>query len=126
MNIIRKKYPKTHHASGIGNAYRHALWSSLIMVYCCKITSPNKALIWCKKITDLHEELFPNPPLERKMDTHNNKVGMDLFMSMLNGIHRQFFETSFIIEKLDAKVETAKLLSSLEEEFPNDFVYLDS
>lgn len=126
LKIIRKKYPKTHHESGVGNAYRHALWSSLILMYCCKITSSKKALAWCIKITDLHEELFPNPPLERKMDEHNNQVGIDIFMNMLKGVHRQFFETSFITEKLDAKVKSAKLITSLEDEFPIEFVYLDS
>ncbi|MFC6266890.1 DUF6973 domain-containing protein [Frigoriflavimonas asaccharolytica] len=110
--VLAKKYfPKTNSSDGIGNAFRHALWTSLILMYYCKISSPKKALKWCKKITDLHEELFPNEALQKQMDLHNNKVGMDLFMEMVPGIHRQFFESSFLIDELFKKVKTAKILT---------------
>ncbi len=36
-----------------------------------------------EKITQMHEDLFPNEPLQRKMDLHNNKVGRDYFMQLL-------------------------------------------
>lgn len=122
--IARKYFPETNSANGIGNAFRHGLWTCLIMMYCCKISSPRKSLDFCKKITDMHEELFPNEPLEQKMDLHNNQVGMDLFMEMLPGIHRQFFETSFFVDKLFEKTKTAKVLRSLEEDFEGELVYL--
>ena len=76
-------------------------------------------------MTDLHEELFPNEPLEKKMDLHNNQVGMDLFMEMLPGIHRQFFETGFIIDRLFEMLKTAKILTSLEENHGDHLVYLE-
>lgn len=122
--IARKYFPETNSANGIGNAFRHALWTCLIMMYCCKISSARKSLDFCKKITDLHEELFPNEPLEKKMDLHNNKVGMDLFMEMLEGIHRQFFETSFFVDKLFEKTKTAKILEKLNDDFAGELVYL--
>lgn len=123
--IIAKKYfPETNSSNGIGNAFRHALWTSLIMMYCCKISSPEKSFNWTKKVTDLHEELFPNEPLETKMDLHNNKIGLDLFMNMLQGIHRQFFETSFLIDKIFEKLKTAQILENLEDEFGDNLVYL--
>lgn len=122
--IAQKKYPKTSSSNGIGNAYRHALWTCLILMYCSKVSSPEKALEFCRKMTNLHEELFPNEPLEKKMDLHNNKVGMKLFMDLLPGIHRQFFETSFFDEKLSKKLETAKILRNLEDDFGDDLVYL--
>ena len=75
-------------------------------------------------MTDLHEELFPNEPLEKKMDLHNNQVGMDLFMEMLQGIHRQFFETNFLVDKILEKIKTAKILENLDDDFGNDLVYL--
>ena len=110
--VLAKHYfPKTNSSDGIGNAFRHALWTSLILMYCCKISSPEKTLKWCKKITDLHEELFPNELLQKRMDLHNNQVGMDLFMEMIPGIHRQFFETSFFVDALFKKVKTAKVLT---------------
>lgn len=124
--VIAKKYfPKTNSSDGIGNAYRHALWCCLIMMYCCKISSPKKSLEWCKKMTDMHEELFPNEPLETKMDLHNNEFGMNLFMEMLEGIHRQFFETNFFIDVLFEKTKTAKVLKSVDENPGNVLVYLN-
>ena len=125
FTLAEKFFPKTSATNGIGNAFRHALWSALIMMYCCKISSPQKALKFCKEMTDLHEELFPNEPLEKKMDLHNNQVGMDLFMEMLPGIHRQFFEKSFFIEALQKKTAKAKVLTSLEDHFEGELVYLD-
>lgn len=124
FSIALKYFPKTNATDGIGNAFRHALWCCLILMYCSKISSPEKSLKFCKRITDLHEELFPNEPLETKMDLHNNQVGMNLFMKMLEGIHRQFFETGFFIDQLLEKVKTAKVLKNLDEDFGDDLVYL--
>ena len=115
FKITNKKFPETHHKNGKGNAFRHALWCCLIMMYCCKISSPQKSLKWCKQITDLHEELFVNEQIARAMDLHNNQIGMNLFMTMLEGIHRQFFETLFFMEPLYEKSQEAKLISSIEE-----------
>lgn len=125
FTLAEKFFPKTSATNGIGNAFRHALWSALIMMYCCKISSPQKALKFCKEMTDLHEELFPNEPLEKKMDLHNNQVGMNLFMEMLPGIHRQFFEKKFIIDRLFEKIKTAKILTNLEENHGDHLVYLE-
>jgi len=123
--VIAKKYfPKSSSTNGIGNAFRHALWCCLIMMYCCKISSPQKALKWCKRMTDMHEELFPNQPLETKMDLHNNKMGMELFMEMLPGIHRQFFEKSFFINALFEKLKTAKIIENIDDDAGNELVYL--
>lgn len=123
--VLAKKYfPKTNSTDGVGNAFRHALWSCLIMMYCCKISSPKKSLEWCRKMTSLHEELFPNEPLQTKMDLHNNEVGIAIFMEMLQGIHRQFFETGFFIDILFEKTKTAKILENLKQDFGNELVYL--
>ena len=74
----------------------------------------------------MHEELFPNDPLETKMDLHNNNVGMDYFMSMVPGIHRQFFESSFFIKELQKRTENAVLIKSVEEEVePAQLIYLE-
>ncbi|WP_133439320.1 MULTISPECIES: hypothetical protein [Chryseobacterium] len=124
FSLAQKHFPKSHATNGEGNAFRHALWNCLILMYCCKISSPQKALQYCKEMTDLHEELFPNKPLETKMDLHNNQVGMDYFMELLPGVHRQFFETSFFVKGLIEKTKTAKVLNSLEDDFKGDLVYL--
>ncbi|MBB6371363.1 hypothetical protein HNP36_002439 [Chryseobacterium shigense] len=124
FTIAQKKYPETASNNGIGNAYRHALWCSFIMMYCCKVSSPQKALDFCKRITDMHEELFPNEPLETKMDLHNNKIGMDYFMELLPGIHRQFFEKGFFIDNLAKKMDDAKVLQNLDDDFAGHLVFL--
>ncbi|AZI33462.1 DUF6973 domain-containing protein [Kaistella carnis] len=126
FSLAQKHFPKTHSNNGEGNAFRHALWTCLILMYCCKISSPRKALDYCKKMTDMHEELFPNKPLETKMDLHNNQVGMDYFMELLTGIHRQFFETSFFVDELKNKTKAAKVLKSLDDDFPGSLVYLEN
>lgn len=73
----------------------------------------------------MHEELFPNEHLETKMDLHNNKFGMDYFMELLPGIHRQFFEKSFFIDSLEKKMADAKVLKNLDDDFEGYLVYLD-
>lgn len=124
-SIAQRKFPDTASTNGIGNSFRHALWCCFILMYCCKVSSPEKALDFCKRITDLHEELFPNKPLETKMDLHNNTIGMDYFMEMLEGVHRQFFEKSFFINGLEKKMKDAKVLKHTDDDFEGFLVYLD-
>lgn len=122
----KELYPDSNSNNGKGNAFRHAYWACLIMMYFCKISSANKSLKWCKKLTDLHEELFPNKPLETKMDKHNNKIGMDYFIDLLPGTHRQFFESSFFIEGLMEKTGKAILITSIDEEYDeSQLIYLE-
>lgn len=122
----KELYPETNSNNGKGNAFRHSYWCCLIMMYFCKVSSPEKSLKWCEKLTNMHEDLFPNKPLETKMDLHNNRVGMDYFMSLVPGIHRQFFESSFFIEELQKKTENAVLIRSVDEEVDeNQLIYLE-
>lgn len=123
--IAEKNYPRTHGTNGEGNAFRHALWNCLILMYCCKISSPQKSLQWTKEITDLHEELFPNEPLLKRMDLQNNQVGRDYFMKILPTIHRQFFETQFFVPPLKEMTENIILLTSLEQELGNELVQIE-
>ena len=111
FGIAQQIFPASASGNGVGNAFRHALWSALIISYGCKISSPQKAKHYCLKMTNLHEELFPNKPLEKQMDLHNNKIGIDLFFEMLPSIHRQFFETSFLVDALLAKTKTAIVIT---------------
>lgn len=122
--ISQKLFPISHSTDGQGNAFRHALWNCLILMYCCKISSPEKSFIWTEKITNLHEDLFPNEPLQRKMDLHNNKVGRDYFLQLLPTIHRQFFETSFFVDKLLELTKNVKLLENTDQEFGFELVKL--
>lgn len=122
----KELYPKSNSNSGVGNAFRHAYWCCLVMMYFCKVSSPEKSLKWCKKLTDMHEDLFPNKPLETKMDLHNNQLGMDYFMSLLPGVHRQFFESSFFIDDLQKKAKNARLITSVDDPVDrNVLIYLE-
>lgn len=126
FKTAKELYPKTNSNNGEGNAFRHAYWCCLIMMYFCKVSSPEKSLKWCKKLTDMHEDLFPNKPLETKMDLHNNQVGMDYFMSLLPGVHRQFFESSFFIEELQKRTKAGVLIKSIDEDIEKDvLIYLE-
>lgn len=125
FTLAKKYFPKSNSLDGIGNAFRHALWCCLILMYCCKVTSPKKAVRWCKRITDLHEEIFPNPPLQNKMDLHNNAVGITLFQEILTGVHRQFVETSFFVDQLFKKTKTARKLTDLNTDYGDDLVFID-
>lgn len=122
--IAEREFPHTHNKDSYGNAFRHALWACLILMYCSKVSSPKKALRWCKKITDLHEEIFINEAPQTAMDLHNNQVGMNYFMSLLPTIHRQFFETSFFIEELRRKTKTAKVYG-VEEYSADELIILE-
>ena len=124
FRITNRKFPETHHKNGRGNAFRHALWCCLIMMYCCKISSPQKSLKWCKQITDMHEELFVNEQIARAMDLHNNQVGRGLFLQMLPTIHRQFFERSFFINPLLKLTDNAEILNNKNNISKNSLVYI--
>lgn len=126
IRITEREFPGIHSGNGVENAFRHALWASMVMMYCCKISSPEKAKKWCQDFTGLHENLFPNTPLEQKMDLHNNNVGIRLFMEMLEGIHRQFFESSFLIDELKKKIKTAQIFLPPEDVSEENLVYIDS
>ncbi|QCX53166.1 hypothetical protein [Elizabethkingia sp. JS20170427COW] len=125
-SLAKQYYPETSSTNGKGNAFRHALWNCLILMYCCKVSSPKKAFKWCQEATDFHEELFPNEALQTQMDLHNNEIGRQLFFKMLPGIHRQFFETSFFIAPLQQLTEEAIFISNSEAPFPKEkLVYLE-
>ena len=111
MAMAQQYYPTSHQLSGRGNAFRHSLWCCMILNYCCKISSPRKAMLWCQKFSNRYEELFFSSCEAKIMDLHNNKVGMLLFEEMLPGIHRQFFESNFFVPILKQKAEEAVLFN---------------
>lgn len=78
--ISTKNYGKLHHKNGPANAFRHAFWNYLIAKRCFKWQRNEEvALAWAKKVTDWHEDSFPNKALPKKMDLHNNEVGRSIF-----------------------------------------------
>jgi len=120
-NIAKKEYPKTHHLNGNGNAFRHALWNILICYECFKWKkNKSRVMVWAQAITDKHEELSPNKPLDKAMDLHNNTEGRNLFAQF------DFVTMEEIIEMLKEKLRTSKKIESVSEmeSFTNEFVYV--
>ncbi|SFB71646.1 hypothetical protein SAMN04487891_101650 [Flagellimonas taeanensis] len=80
IKISTSHYGKLHHKNGPANAFRHALWNYLIAKKCLKWNNKEPLVYdWAKKVTDWHEEAFPNKPLAKAMDLHNNAVGRFIF-----------------------------------------------
>ncbi|PVW15086.1 DUF6973 domain-containing protein [Marixanthomonas spongiae] len=80
MQISGDLYGKAHHKNGPANAFRHALWNVLIAKAAFrKFQNIEKSVDWAEKVTDLHEKLAPNSPLETAMDLHNNEMGRYYF-----------------------------------------------
>jgi phosphoserine aminotransferase len=78
--ISTKNYGKLHHKNGPANAFRHAFWNYLIAKRCYNWQRNEKTVLaWAKKVTDWHEDSFPNKKLPREMDLHNNEVGRFIF-----------------------------------------------
>lgn len=125
-NIAQKKFPKTHGREGLGNAFRHALWTALLASYGSKISSPKKAVDFAQKLTDLHENLLPNSPLATAMDLQNNRVGLRIYQELIFVIHRQFIETSFVVEALEKKLPAARKIQNLSEAAGSELVYLEN
>ncbi len=88
-NTLQKcnvRYGDLHNSNDSTNAYRHALWNLLICEECYKVTgNVERSVDWARKITDLHEDLSPNPALEKAMDQHNNRIGREIFKASISG-----------------------------------------
>lgn len=80
VKICNRLFGADHNKNNRENAFRHALWNYLICKKCMKFSNNKEKVIgWSKKITDLHEKLFPNFELAEAMDLHNNEIGRRLF-----------------------------------------------
>ncbi|WP_417936401.1 DUF6973 domain-containing protein [Flagellimonas onchidii] len=80
MSLSTELYGRLHYKNGPANAFRHAFWNYLIAKKCFSWKKKeDRVLIWTKKITDWHENAFPNFELAKKMDLHNNEVGRLIF-----------------------------------------------
>jgi hypothetical protein len=121
IKICDELYAKEHHNNGKENAFRHALWNSLICKKCYSISGSVEVVRnWSNHITGFHEKLSPNPKLAKAMDLHNNRVGQFLFSE--NPLSK-----TELIELLQQKMETAiKVKTIIEiEKAKNKLVYIE-
>lgn len=121
LRIATQHYGKSHQASNKANAFRHALWVVLIgqAVY-RRSGSINKAKAWAKKVTDMHENIAVNKPLERAMDLHNNKMGLLFFEKHASTSAKE------LVVFLKHQAEQAQQIATVVEvkDHPNHLVYI--
>ncbi|MGY5845891.1 DUF6973 domain-containing protein [Salegentibacter sp. HM20] len=118
LKLCDNAFGKAHHGNNPTNAFRHAYWNYLIAKKCFAIcNSEETAISWAKRITDLHEELAPNAPLERAVDLHNNEIGRQVFLNQKSGG----------LEVLKLMMNDAVKVESLAEvvNFPNNMIYTE-
>lgn len=119
--ICNRLFGSKHHEDNRTNAFRHALWNFKICERCYRtLGSEEKAVNWSRKITDLHENLFPNEDLARIMDLHNNRIGRVVFLNSIN-------QTVDPIGKLEEKMKEAVKVKTKEEveNATNKLVFLE-
>ncbi len=104
IRLSERHFDDSPDGNGPANAYRHAAWNVLIAYYCSKISNSQKAVRWAEKITNLHEELFPNSDFDREMDLHNNSIGRKLY---LNAVTDKVKSKKEILQRLKLMTNTA-------------------
>jgi hypothetical protein len=121
MTICDLQYGNAHHKNGKANAFRHALWNMLICRNAFRITKKKeKAIDWAQKITDLHEKIAPNLPIETAMDLHNNEIGRIFYLKF-----GAISEKEMIVLLKDY-AQIARELTDIKTipDYKNDLVYL--
>lgn len=74
-------FADSHYGEGEANAYKHVLWNIFLADFSrFWLKTPEKRIFWAKKITDLHEQCFPNLPASQKMDLENNELGRKIYL----------------------------------------------
>jgi hypothetical protein len=122
LKLASKYYGPSHRQNTAANAFRHALWNYLIADACTKKGGDTEtALFWTKKITELHEELYPNKAVERQMDLHNNAVGRRLFRQY--GRNEQFDLLGELKNRTDRSIKIDRL-EDLAEVTEDSFVHI--
>lgn len=117
MKISTDHYGRLHYKNGPANAFRHALWNYLIAKKCCVWQKkPEKVMTWAKKITDWHENAFPNRELARKMDLHNNAVGRIIFEEHIEKPETEIVEILKKMTNKSIKIDVQSNLTGLENQ----------
>jgi len=124
--ISKNEFPETHGKNGKGNAFRHALWNLLICYECYQWRKDkDRVTAWAKIITDKHEELSPNHPLDEAMDLHNNAYGRQLFENLNN--LKSKLTNEIIISRLKIDLEYSIKITEVSDtnEFTDNLVHIN-
>lgn len=117
----KKEFPDDHGKKGKANAYRHAFWNSLISFECKKWNKNTRRILsWTKLITDKHEQLSPNEPLDECMDLHNNRIGRNLFIAS------SFTSIEEMSDTIKDRLQFAMKIVTIEDValYPTQLVYI--
>jgi len=119
--ISTKNYGKLHHKNGPANAFRHAFWNYLIAKRCFNWQRNEEVvLVWAKKVTDWHEDSFPNKQLAKTMDLHNNEVGRFIFVQNTEKSEKEIVELLKKMTLESIKIDENSTLS----EYKNRMVHI--
>ncbi len=109
-----KYYGKTHRENTPANAFRHSIWNYLIINEIYQHPEQINALLsWATRITDLHEDLFPNDRLAKFMDLHNNRIGRQIFQQHRNKNEEEMVEFFRELTKSSIKINSDTDLGSI-------------
>ncbi len=118
----QKNFNENHGGQGRANAFRHAAWNLLIARNVLWYYKEDKASDWAKYLTDLHEEVFRNQDFDRLMDLHNNKIGRDFFLELIEKNVRS--KKEMIKELVNKSTTAVGLLDEKEfENYPTEMVF---
>lgn len=122
MVICDELFGKRHHRRNNANAFRHALWNILICHKTLKRThNREKSVIWTEKVTNLYEKVTDNEKMEKAMDLHNNKVGLNLFLSVFDKKEEEIIS---ILRNMMEKSQKATNFDDFKK-FNKDLVHLE-
>jgi len=121
ISISTMNYGKLHHKNGPANAFRHAFWNYLIAKRCFQWQKNEETVLaWAKKVTDWHEDSFPNKELPKEMDLHNNEVGRFIFEQNTDKSEQEVIELLKQMTLESIKIDDSSLLS----EYKNRMVHI--
>lgn len=110
FTLCNEIFGNAHHKSNKANAFRHALWNSLICHETLKISkNEEKSVNWTQKVTDLYEKITQNEILDEAMDLHNNEIGRKIFLQNATQTETE------IINLLQKMAKNAQKVSKNEE-----------
>jgi hypothetical protein len=122
MILCDELFGKAHHRSNKTNAFRHALWNVLICHNTLRKTqNTEKSILWTEKVTNLYEKVTDNGKIEEVMDLHNNKVGLNLFLSVFD---KKEDEIINILQNMMGKSKKVNDIHDFEK-FKHHLVYLE-
>lgn len=117
VSLADKYFGKLHRKNTAGNAFRHALWNYLIAKRCLGSEKELEEILdWTEEITAMHEDLFPNDPLARAMDLHNNKVGRYIFQKNSDRLEEDMIRVILKLSGQSVMISSTEELKHLSED----------